>query len=521
MNIIPFNLCPKIRTRTRKNAYEVIQANHAAQNPLVSIITPVFNNAKTIHQTVQSVLQQSIGQEHLEYILVDDGSTDSTRHILLEYAAKYPSIKLAFLKSNTGTPAFPRNLGMHLASAPYLTFLDADDWLEKSGLEKLYAVLEETGDDYIVGRTIKMGGGQPKVMAEHESCINRRSVPPTAIPHIFHHLGPRARMIRSSIVKRHNLTFPEMKYAEDKQFFIDYLLHAKKISTTTSTIYYLNRLENNQDSLTKQTNILKKMHCNIKVMHYFHQKKMEPELKQMVMNRLYEFDCFNQFMHRYYTLRSNDSSYRIKTTDFLKRIAYIRTFRKILHKTAKRNEDAVNYIIEPINHICYELFQKRQYKKIEELFRWHKEEKRKQYIVQNNRPYMVSPLADPYNLIRVPMYAELIQAYVLDNKFYLHVKIAGDFLDSAAELLFRDRNNFDNQFVFKLPFHTDGTVAAELPISFLHAFSSSIYHIFFRYKEYQKIHISIPTTKIKVAYKNQKNFSFYTTAHQQLALKVQ
>ncbi|GKU81877.1 glycosyltransferase family 2 protein [Niallia sp. NCCP-28] len=521
MNIIPFNLPIKIKPKTSRMTYEIIQRNRSPQKPLVSIITPIFNNEKTIHQTVQSVLNQSIGHDYLEYILIDDGSTDSTRNILTKYAKEFPSITLAFLKSNTGNPAFPRNLGMKLATAPYLTFLDADDWLEKTGLEKLYSVLEETGDDYVVGRTIKMGMKQPKVMAEHESCIDRRSISPISIPHIFHHLGPRARMIKSSIVKKHNLAFPEMKYAEDKQFFIDYLLHAKKISTTTSTIYYLNRLDDNEHSLTKQTNVLKKMHCNMKVIHYFHQKKIDPQLKQMVMNRLYEFDCFNQFMHRYYTLRSDAPSYLERTKDLLKQIAYIRTFRKILKTTAKLNDDIANYVSEPINHICYELFQKKQYKKIEELFKWHKEEKIKQYVMKANKPYMITPLMEPYHLIPVPMYAELIEAHALDNKFYLHIKIAGDFLDTPAELLFRDQKNFNNEFVFKLPPYPIGGLAVELPISWLHAFNSSVYSVFFRYREYQKIHIAVPSTKMKASCKNKKNFYFYTTTHQHLALKVQ
>lgn len=521
MNIIPFNLRTKMNLQARKKAFEIIQSNRSIQKPLVSIITPIFNNEKTIHQTVQSVLNQSIGHDYLEYILIDDGSTDNTRNILIKYAAEYPSITLAFLKSNTGTPAFPRNLGMELATAPYLTFLDADDWLEKTGLEKLYSVLEETGDDYVVGRTIKMGMKQPKMMAEHESCIDRRSVSPSSIPHIFHHLAPRARMIKSSIVKRHNLTFPEMKYAEDKQFFIDYLLHTQKISTITSTIYYLNRFEDNDYSLTKQTNILKKMHCNRKVIHYFHTKNIEPELKQLVMNRLYEFDCFNQFMHRYYTLRSDDSSYRVKTKDFLKRIAYIRTFRKIVNTTAKLNDDVANYVIEPINHICYNLFQKKQYKKIEELFRWHKEEKIKQYVIKDNKPYMISPLAEPYNLIQVPIYAELIKTYITEEKYYLQLKVAGNHQENIAELLFRDRKNINNEFSVKLLANSTGTITVELPKSWFQAFPPSVYSIFLRYKEYMKIYIAIPNTKMKVKFTDKKNYLFYTTVHQQLALKVQ
>jgi len=95
----------------------------------------------------------------------------------------------------------------------------------------------------------------------------RKSVSPYSIPHIFYHLGPTARMMKLSFLKERNLRFPEMKYAEDKQFFIDVLTSVGTISTTTAPIYYINRYSNNM-SLTKQTDIIEKMDTNIQVLKY-------------------------------------------------------------------------------------------------------------------------------------------------------------------------------------------------------------------------------------------------------------
>ena len=173
---------------------------------LVTVVTPVYNAEENLKKTVDSVINQTIDFNLVEYILVDDGSTDNSRPILLEYAKKYPnSIRVVFLEKNTGTPGHPRNLGIQLSTSPYVTFLDADDWLEADGLQTMYSILKETNDDYVVGKTIQVESKSTKIVGEHESCMERRSVLPTSIPHIFQHLGPRARMVKTSLLKENNI----------------------------------------------------------------------------------------------------------------------------------------------------------------------------------------------------------------------------------------------------------------------------------------------------------------------------
>src|SRR5690606_34148917 len=149
-----------------------------------------------------------IGFSNIHYILIDDASTDSSRKILLEYANKYSNITVVFLEKNSGTPAKPRNIGISLSKSKYITFLDADDWFSPNGLEKMYKAFN-SNTDYVVGKTIKVeSGDQMSIVGEHQSCIKRVNVSPFTIPHIFHHLGPTARMIRSSIIKKNNIKFP-------------------------------------------------------------------------------------------------------------------------------------------------------------------------------------------------------------------------------------------------------------------------------------------------------------------------
>ncbi|MED1202252.1 glycosyltransferase family 2 protein [Heyndrickxia acidicola] len=336
---------------------------HSANNFKVTVITPVYNAEKTLRKTLDSVIRQTIGRSNIEYVLVDDGSTDSSRDILLEYSSKFDCIQAVFLKKNTGTPGHPRNIGIQLSTGKYLTFLDADDWLEENGLEILYAVLEKTGDDYAVGKTVQVQSTGTKVVGEHESCMERRSICPFSIPHIFHHLGPRARMIKASVIKENDILFPEMKFAEDKQFFIDVLLHSRKISTTQSTIYYLNRMENQETRLTNQTNILEKANCNLKVIRYIIEKNLETEKEKMILNRLYEFDSISRFFstpHFYKT--------RLKFLYYLK-------FKQVLKTTKRLRYDFSQQFFEPIHLGVYMLFIKRNYRDLEKLLEWNNKEK--------------------------------------------------------------------------------------------------------------------------------------------------
>ena len=92
--------------------------------PLVSVITPVWNAAATLAETVASVRAQSMPD--WEMILVDDGSTDGARALAEALAAAEPRLRVLGWAENRG-PAAARNAGIRAARGRYIAFLDADD----------------------------------------------------------------------------------------------------------------------------------------------------------------------------------------------------------------------------------------------------------------------------------------------------------------------------------------------------------------------------------------------------------
>ena len=100
--------------------------------PLVSIITPMFNNSNVIEETIGSVLNQTYS--NWELLLVDDASSDKTAAIVKALAETDLRIKL-FQHSNNKGAAEARNLGTKMAQGMYIAFLDADDFWKSNKLE--------------------------------------------------------------------------------------------------------------------------------------------------------------------------------------------------------------------------------------------------------------------------------------------------------------------------------------------------------------------------------------------------
>lgn len=107
--------------------------------PKVSVIVPVYNAEKYLHECVNSILNQTLSD--LELILVDDGSTDSSPVLCDQYAAQDARVKVIH-KAN-GRAASARNAGLRAATGEYVAFVDSDDWISSDMYEKML----QTGAD--------------------------------------------------------------------------------------------------------------------------------------------------------------------------------------------------------------------------------------------------------------------------------------------------------------------------------------------------------------------------------------
>lgn len=120
-------------------------------NKKVSVIIPCYNVARYLPQCFMSLVQQTIGIENIELIFINDASTDdgATWELLCEMERAYPEhIMVIDLKENMRQGG-ARNIALEYVSGEYLCFVDADDWVELTFLEKVYNKAKENDADIV------------------------------------------------------------------------------------------------------------------------------------------------------------------------------------------------------------------------------------------------------------------------------------------------------------------------------------------------------------------------------------
>ena len=116
--------------------------------PKVSVIIPVYNVDQYLSQCLDSVVNQTL--EDIEIICVDDGSTDNSLKILMEYAEK--DSRVIVLRQQNKGAGVARNYGMNIAKGKYFSFLDSDDFFSETLLMDSVQKAEADDADIVVYR---------------------------------------------------------------------------------------------------------------------------------------------------------------------------------------------------------------------------------------------------------------------------------------------------------------------------------------------------------------------------------
>ena len=181
----------------------------------VSIITPCYNSASYIKNTIASVQSQTISD--WEMIVVDDGSTDNSAEIIQQISLLDNRIKLV-QKANGGS-ASARNLGLSIAQGEYIQFLDADDTIAHDKLEHQIPFMETEGLDvsYTDFRMTNPDGTVDENLMGHTFNLSKLLIgwgPLGTIP-------PHTFLYKHDFLKKHKISFTtEIREREDWDFHI-------------------------------------------------------------------------------------------------------------------------------------------------------------------------------------------------------------------------------------------------------------------------------------------------------------
>lgn len=222
--------------------------------PKISIIIPVYNTEKYLRKCLDSVVGQTL--KDIEIICVNDGSTDNSLQILQEYAQKDNRIKVVTQRS--GEPSATRNVGLRIATADYITFMDSDDWIAPETYQTALEELKEDIDIVVFGANVISEGidENSKMFMEatrHQimPCLGEVELNDTIIRKTS--VTPWNKIFKKSILDQNNITFAEGLAHEDDLFFIEYALMCKKAYYIEKKLYnYVQRPNSIMDKMFKK-----------------------------------------------------------------------------------------------------------------------------------------------------------------------------------------------------------------------------------------------------------------------------
>lgn len=280
-------------------------------NPLVSIIVPVYNVQNSVARCLESICAQT--WKNIEIILVNDGSRDESFSVCEQFREKDPRIVLVD-KSNSGV-SDTRNCGMTLASGKYVQFVDSDDYIEPDFTERLVTAAETNNADLVIApywmvipaNSCKAGqaleslqenlgieekrpddvreyGFLPEGIYDRDTFALRLMEKPAS----FFYSVLWNKLYRRDILVDNHLQFTsEVRWAEDLVFNLEYILYANVFVSIPKAGYHY--VQNPQSICHTQINPATIVQNKLQMFRYYKDLYTRLGMYEEVRPQLYKF----------------------------------------------------------------------------------------------------------------------------------------------------------------------------------------------------------------------------------------
>jgi len=228
------------------------------QNVYVSVIVPVYNVEQYLHTCLDHLVSQTMNE--IEIILINDCSTDSCGIICEEYAKKDKRFRVTHNTSNI-KQGLSLNKGIELAKGEYISFLDADDWVDYDYYEKLYLTAKKENSDIAkTGLTTLYQNGKVVKSDLLNSKIKTGLKKRMPLCMLFTHEYTTA-IYRRKILIEHSIRFPDIRNALDIIFLLHVTHYSKSISIISGTYYYYRHHINSITHINSKPYFESSLHC--------------------------------------------------------------------------------------------------------------------------------------------------------------------------------------------------------------------------------------------------------------------
>jgi len=197
----------------------------SGQAPLVTVGITSYNEAARISRCLDSIAAQTLGAEHIEVLVVDDGSTDNTVAIARSHEQRAHWAAFTVLQhKGTGSPSKGRNAIMDQARGEFVFFVDADDYLGTEALRAMTRAASKRSVDIVVGRYVGINRSAPNVLEPRDGATKDYHSGWLNSLHV-------QKLFRTSFIRGLGYRFNEsLIYASDHPFMISAFLHADRVA---------------------------------------------------------------------------------------------------------------------------------------------------------------------------------------------------------------------------------------------------------------------------------------------------
>lgn len=207
----------------------------------ISIVIPVYNAERFLPKCITSIQNQTY--DNFECIFVNDGSSDNSAQVILDIAKKDSRFKL-LNQENSGVSS-ARNNGVRHSIGQYITFIDADDWIDEDYLKVLYDRIQIDNCDIASCGAVFEYGTHTKIITFYENSVwdIKKSLISLLCdkeirPVVWGKLYRKKLLEENAIYMDSNI-----HYSEDTLYVLEVLLHSKKVATVANPMYHY-RMDN-------------------------------------------------------------------------------------------------------------------------------------------------------------------------------------------------------------------------------------------------------------------------------------
>ena len=219
--------------------------------PKLSVIVPIYNSAATLGPCLDSILGQDYGD--FELILVDDGSTDGSPRICIDYQGRDGRIR--YVRQENGGLSAARNAGMAVATGDYVSFVDSDDEIAREFYTAAFLGLGANGFDLFLTGMDRFEG-EIRRRDEGQVFVSDNEFLELFLTTNYVGLSVCNKIFDRRIIRTNDLEFRDVRFAEDLVFVSEYKPFAERIVFDNRPLYHYRETPDSMTNKAKNRGVL-------------------------------------------------------------------------------------------------------------------------------------------------------------------------------------------------------------------------------------------------------------------------